>query len=229
MSFVHVSEDCYETLRYIGVAIRQFEATGQKHIGVVYRHDTLGARFCHFLGHCTLHITDDPPIRNYLWDRCHSIDDDDVTGRVMAALIASIKGGDRVPYGFVNDTQPFANNGTFVEMEIGKGLTCASFVLTIFHQSGIDLLDTQAWQIRADDIEWQTRVVHDLRRDGYTDHADAAEQYIGAFRFRPEEVAAAAAHESPPIGFEDAVKLANAILADLAAMPRHVATDVVER
>jgi hypothetical protein len=218
MSFTPISETSVQSLRFIGVAIKERTADGQRHVGILYRHDRLGARFCHFADHCDLRTADAVPTRSYVWNTCVFIDDDEINAKYMIGFISSLKGGDKIPYGFVNDAAPFATDGTFLEMEIGKGLTCASFLLTIFHQTGIKLIDTTDWQVRASDIVWQTRVVQMLRERGHTDHADAAGRFVGSFRYRPEEVAAAAVHPSPPIDFDDAASLATSIIADLAAL-----------
>jgi hypothetical protein len=231
MTFSSVHGEAYESSKWLGIAVGQPQFDGQRHVGIIYRHDTTQMKFCHFLWHHLLRTADSPPRADYVWDRCWSVDDDEFNAKFLVGYIKSIKEGQKVPFGFSNDARIFADDGTYIEMEIGRGLTCASFVMHVFEQSGIKLIQTETWQKRADDIEWQKCIVSKLREDKYFDHAEAAAKYIGSFRFRPEEVAVAAANVSPPIAFDQAISLAKEIIAELAAIqsPKSAATDIDRR
>lgn len=82
----------------------------------------------------------------------------------------------------------------------GTGLTCATFILTIFHSCGIDLIDLENWNPRSDDdsfFNYIKSIFADLRcRNKYQiseEHANSQLGDIGMKRFRPEEVAVSTA------------------------------------
>lgn len=113
----------------------------------------------------------------------------------------------RIHYGLHHAGKPFTPEGRFVGFPSeGMGFTCATFVMEVFDTFGFPLLDKETWQNRPDDIQWQAKVIEILRKRKVSQaHVDAASRYIGAFRFRPEEVAVGAADVDPPLSFADAV------------------------
>lgn len=101
-----------------------------------------------------------------------------------------------MPYSIVtNGVGEFFNlSGDISVEEAGTGLTCATFILSVFGVQGHFLLDEDSWEHRPDDSQWQTKIVECLRETGVEEkHVKAQEKYIGeAYRYRPEEVAGSA-------------------------------------
>ena len=99
------------------------------------------------------------------------------------------------------------------------GLTCATFVLAVFHSLRLPLVDPAAWPPRDEDSAWQARIVTLLRasRDPSAQaHADRVAAEIGSARFRPEEVVAAASARQLPASFAHATERAGQVLNALA-------------
>jgi hypothetical protein len=136
-------------------------------------------------------------------------------GRVFAVLISETARNPNIPYGFAFDENCFDNDGTYRPMEIGKGLTCASFVIALFHSHGYPIVKLESWKMRSEDVAWQKKILDPLRRHATFEHVNAASAYVGQFRYRPEEVAAAAVRAPPPLDFDESVRLATDILATL--------------
>lgn len=88
--------------------------------------------------------------------------------------------------------------------EHSSGLTCATYVLTLFHSNSFDLLDVKNWPSRAEDIKWFKDIIAFFVRFalflGFSakNLAHLAEE-MGCPRIRPEEAAVSLAlyHDSP--------------------------------
>lgn len=122
----------------------------------------------------------------------------------------------RIPYGFSPPTDCFDHRAlAYLVGRTRHGLTCASFVLAVFHKAGVRLVDYESWPVdRPGDREWQEMVIRKLEDAGADEsHIHALRSDIGAVRFRPEEVAAAATQ--PPCGFDVAVEVAQEIVEKL--------------
>lgn len=73
------------------------------------------------------------------------------------------------------------------------GMTCATFVLTIFNSVGIELLDWRNWKYREDDKPWFNYIILNLTKGysgGYISktHLDNVKKEENCARFRPEEI-----------------------------------------
>jgi hypothetical protein len=121
-----------------------------------------------------------------------------------------------IPYAFDSPSDCFdSETGQFLLGPSKKGLTCATFVLAIFHAVGLRLLDLTGWPKREEDARWQESIINLLRGRASQEHIDAVTSQVGAVRVRPEEVAGASAAEIHPIGFANANALAIEILQQL--------------
>ena len=76
-----------------------------------------------------------------------------------------------------------------------NGLTCATFVMTMFHSTGIDLIDVANWPHREEDNEWKKHTIDILIR--FMDYLNISDTFIqnlineeSLVRFKPQEVAA---------------------------------------
>jgi hypothetical protein len=107
-------------------------------------------------------------------------------------------------------------------LPLGKGMACASFIVSVFRSLGFQLIDEASWPSgRIVDQEWGGEwVVHGLEGDPRVphDHVAAVRNDIAQVRrFRPCDVGAAMISDNPPVQFLEAEKLANEKLAEIAA------------
>ncbi|MGA2292624.1 hypothetical protein, partial [Bradyrhizobium sp.] len=102
---------------------------------------------------------------------------------------------------------------------LGKGLTCATYIVAILKSLGFPLLLEDSWPIdRADDQLWQRAIIEELRKSGAEeDYIAVAQNDVGAKRYRPAEVVGSATNAAWPVVFSDATALAAAVLADVQA------------
>ena len=108
----------------------------------------------------------------------------------------------QVPYGFYYDEYASYDLTSGI-LSLGShesGLTCATFVMTVFHSIGIDLIDIKNWPKRPEDDDWEGRIKHLLAEhkvqvDMSKEHLEKLKFEVlqGCPRFRPEEVAVSSA------------------------------------
>lgn len=200
----------------LGVGIGAFNPNRpqQRHVGLIYRIDDSGPRFCHLAWHYIL--KDEPLPIDYHW--CAS-GLDDVNKTVMAAYVALLKKNARaVPYGidYAPPSKNFDEQGRYIIQPIGYGLTCATFILSVFASNGFKILSTKNWPDRPDDSIWQQQILDDLSERATSEHVEAAAQHVGAKRFRPEEVAAGVMSDDIPLDFPEADRIAQEIIRDIS-------------
>lgn len=110
-----------------------------------------------------------------------------------------LQGDTKIPYGFIYDEYAsYDQDGTLHLAEHETGLTCATYVMTVFHSAGIDLIDIPSWTVRPDDSNWQGSIKHWHFRNKHDVHISKEQlahlKYeTGCPRFRPEEVAVSSA------------------------------------
>ena len=129
-----------------------------------------------------------------------------------------------IPYGISSDgiESFFETDGSVANLGQGAGLTCASFLMSVFFKLGHKILDPDDWQRRESDHDWHDSVLTNLEESVHLQpqaavHAAAQRQYVGkAYRFRPEEVVGCAAiFEDDPASFEQAVNVGGLVLQDM--------------
>ncbi|MCQ9422692.1 hypothetical protein NRB16_03990 [Pseudomonas sp. LJDD11] len=116
-----------------------------------------------------------------------------------------------VQYGIgSNGFSNFFDSDHSANRELGEGLTCATFVMTVFASQHFPIIDELSWSARESDKQWQEDVLEKLvcHDSGLREHVAAQRQYVGeSFRFRPEEVAACASlYQRSPVSFDEAVR-----------------------
>ncbi len=210
------AERRFENRDFAAVAIGTTGA-GQRHLGILYRFENGQPSFLHLAWHCRLRNDSTLPSYLALWVASPAPQE---RLRQLAAVCRRIwrkhaAGG--IPYAFSHPEGLF--DGTTGELLFGPsrlGLTCASFVLAVFHAAGLPLADYDRWPAgRAGDEEWQAAIVAALRRSADPEHVKHVQGEIGAVRYRPEEVAAASACAPPPAEFSLAERLGSIIVARL--------------
>lgn len=120
------------------------------------------------------------------------------------------KNQNNVPYGIGSDNFAafFDGEGHVANRNPGTGLTCATFLMSVFASQLYPVIDEKTWQSRADDKDWQERVLSWLARyPELAEHVAEQRKSVGvAYRYRPEEVAACSAmYDDTPFAFADAV------------------------
>jgi hypothetical protein len=117
-----------------------------------------------------------------------------------------------IPYAFRHGKNDRFNNRTGELMLVdGLGLTCSTFVLTVFESVYLPLINFDTWENRPDDNERHQRLL-DMMRNGIPpmippaepEHVAAVAAQLPCIRVRPEEVAAAGMSDSRSIEFRRA-------------------------
>lgn len=79
-----------------------------------------------------------------------------------------------------------------------NGLTCSTFVMTMFHSVGIDLIDVSTWPHREEDKIWKAKTLNLLIK--YMQYLKIPDRFIqklieekSLVRYKPQEVAASSA------------------------------------
>jgi hypothetical protein len=189
------------------------------HVGLLYRLNSAEPKLLHLGWHHELY-EDDTIRRGYAWTACVGFAGSE--GRDLASWLQKVYRANvgRIPYGI--NYWPgacFDEDGVFTPSHDGLGLTCATFVMALFEAKSYPIINIGSWKSRADDEEWFNNVVDDLknRSSASQEHIDAQIAAIGnAVRFRPLEVAAAAAiYDEDPIAFEQAVPISEQFKSDL--------------
>lgn len=110
------------------------------------------------------------------------------------------KGQKDIPYGFLyDDYARIEPDGTLILAGQECGLTCATFVLTLFHSQGFDLVDLNSWNSRDEDRSWFYQIISYFIDKFFTKgkmslyHIKRLLSEVGCPRFRPEEIAVSSA------------------------------------
>ena len=157
----------------------------------------------HLAWHGPRQLKNDDPLGSYLWIQPPF---DEYRLRQVAAMCRRIfrkNEANGLPYGFGLRNDAFdTQTGEYLMNDSPYGLTCASFVLAVFHVTGLPLADYATWpRGRPDDRTWQQSIVATLSRTPNNQvHVERICKDIGidTVRFHPSEVAASAAQAQVP-------------------------------
>jgi hypothetical protein len=124
----------------------------------------------------------------------------------MARLVFRANSLESIPYGFSPYSGYFNPKGEIGPKAAGWGLTCATFILAVFDLAGVQLVRGQSWPEREEDREWQRRMITQLALRQTASptppsHVKEMRRDVGEKRFRPLEVAGAAAANTYPVEF----------------------------
>ncbi|MCX7087054.1 MAG: hypothetical protein NTV00_03260 [Methylococcales bacterium] len=198
----------------IGIAIgRPDFQRDQQHIGILFIDQDQLPKCLHLAWHFDLR-KDTPNPKKYLWLNVPI----DPINKIHLATVCELifqSNIDRIPYGISMEGTGFSEDGTFITEHKFAGLTCATFVIQVFHSQGYKIVDVENWCERDDDKVWQSSILRCLEEGGASaEHVEFQRQQIpkGAARFRPEEVAAAASLPGQPYGLEHIIEPAKQIL-----------------
>lgn len=180
----------------------------QRHIGLLYV--SSGAqrlRMAHLAWHHRLE--DDEPPTGGIWLDVGLDDNNALALASYCEMVVDKSREAQIPYGlqYIPDGLD-PRTGAWLG-DAGEGLTCATFVMAVFQAYHVPLLSAEGWPLRPEDERWQLKIVELLGRPGTAaapDHIARQRKYIGeALRFRPEEVAAAAASSDRPLHHDVAI------------------------
>ena len=123
----------------------------------------------------------------------------------MSHCVADLaEAGEPPAYGFEFQETGFDSTGHLRLGPADHGLTCTTFVMSVFAYARVPLVDTTTWQTRDDDVEAQRQLFKMLRNEprASRQHLQAVQQEIGCMRYRPEEILAASTLVPPQALFK---------------------------
>ncbi|NOX09766.1 MAG: hypothetical protein GXP22_09840 [Gammaproteobacteria bacterium] len=208
-------DNSFDNIEHIGIAITDV-SEAQNHIGILYKiSEEQSVQILHLGWNRLLlnQIASDKP--KYLWLHCGLDPYSKSSLAAFCQLVIDVNGRDRINYGIDLVGHGFEHStGKWVPKKLSDGLTCASFIMEIFSAQGHILIDLETWESRDSDAQWQDYILTLLSEELGNDHSYIIEQRekIGCYRFRPEEVAAAAAQDSYPVSFNDCVRFSQEIV-----------------
>lgn len=196
----HSGSNSVSQMGVLGVFV-EADGSNLKHVGLLYRDsDTQDVRKLHLAWH--FRLTEEPCNDSFWWIQ-PGIDEERLIQVAAIGRKVWRSNGTRVPYGFSHPNDAFdANTGQLLFGPTRHGLTCASFVLAVFHCAGLPLIDYNDWPTRHDDGAWQQWIVDLLERHGSDmAHVTSVRGQVGAVRYRPGEVAGASIEKLIPTTF----------------------------
>lgn len=189
----------------------------QRHVGILHRKQGSPPELLHLAWHCRLQNDANIPGYMSLWVLPNA---KPRRLRQLAAYCRRVWNTNRqggVPYAFSRpDGALDVTTGRFLIGPSQFGLTCATFVLAVFHATGLQLVNYAEWPVdRLGDKEWQLAILEKLEGHSDNSHLEHVRSEIGSVRYRPEEVAAAATVAPPAATFQVVADLANSILGQI--------------
>ncbi len=214
------SERPFHEIQGAAIAITSVDED-QRHVGILHKEQSSGqVLLLHLAWHLALKAG--PPKACYAWvdPPIHEARGRQVAARCRQVFRANER---RLPYAFSPPNDCFDPvTGKYLFGPTRHGLTCATFVLAVFQSAGIRLVDDTTWpRSRQGDDEWREKILAALRNPQITrpvaskEHLAAIQREADLVRFRPEDVAGAAATDFVPASFEDVRPHAEEILQKL--------------
>lgn len=189
----------------LGFAIKRV-SDNQNHIGVLYTSSEDGVMFCHLAWHHQ--FRDEPPKSGYHWGNSGlDVDRARLANRLFRSIAKNKDNASAIPYGFDVEADGFDKlDGAYILSNEGHGMTCATFVLSVFDALRIPILDLTEFTGCYEDDGWRDHILTALRKNGAsTKHCDAIEKKEVAVRVKPEHVAAGMLSNRPPAPPEEFV------------------------
>lgn len=184
------------------------------HIGIVYRDEAEEVVMLHLAFHHQLRRNELP--HGYCWVNIAGIDER--TKEIALAFLELVGLHSEVPYSFDMTGITFnRTTGRIQGGENGEGLTCASFIVAVLAEIGIDLIDLSDWPIdREVDLEFHRMVVEMLREMDANDHADRVSSQRNFKRMMPLEVGVAAGLPGHPHSHRDIAEIVSQAASEFA-------------
>lgn len=197
----------------------------QRHVAMIYRAENSKLMLLHLGWHHQLYHEQWNGV--YYWLEFCGLDRElQETFADWAVLVADASPGTPIPYSIIfRPGRNFDVDGRFINLNDGSGLTCATFLLALFNDYDLPLIDTSSWPVsRSGDLTWVRKILRMLRRQinlnllPSWDWVEQAKRRHKLRRFRPEEVfAAAALFTGESLNFSDIEPLGVAVNAAVPA------------
>ena len=200
----------FGAIEFVALSIRRPAPSPYAHVGLLYKNLEDQVRLSHLLWHCHFRGDDAPTLQDY-WIEPHF---NDIVLEQLAAFLVyraeqEIRG--EIPYSILRQGESFDEQGRYEHGDIGKGLTCATYILAAFEAIQIPLLDYSTWESgRPEDQQWFEEIIQLLAEaipPVSEEHIAAQREALpNVVRFRPEEVAGAfSIFSDHPLTFEEVV------------------------
>lgn len=200
--------------------------TRQKHVGLVYRAHNSRIMLLHLGWHHKLYHEEWDG--KYHWLELNGLDRElQETFADWAVMVADASPGTPIPYSVIfRPGRNFDQDGHFINLNDGSGLTCATFLLALFSDFDLPLVDISDWPAsRKGDFTWLRKILKLLRKYEVRRNRMPKWEWLEQFRnrhqlkrFRPEEVfVTAALFFGEPLKFsvvESAGSKVNAVIPD---------------
>ena len=120
-----------------------------------------------------------------------------------------------IPYAFRHGNNDRFNRQTGELMLVDSlGLTCSTFVLTVFESVYLPLIEFNGWEIGTEDKTRHVQLLHDMTTGfpqygippAVPDQVAAVAADLPCIRVRPEETVAAAMFSNRSVGFQEAAR-----------------------
>jgi len=202
MDIKSVFNSSFDQIDTVCLAIARLDINrDQQHTGLLY-FDGDRVNFLHLAWHDAL--LQDSPDKDYLWLDIPLDPANKIHFATYCAMVYE-NNKDGIPYGLSLDGSDFSVDGNFIQNEPHVGLTCATFVLRIFHAQGFNIIDFERWPSKKEDKKWQLKIIGILKKYVSSEYFNSQYEKIlsGVARFKPEEIVVAGVLENPPFGSEE--------------------------
>lgn len=200
---VYFPEQPYEVCVFFGEPQKD-----QLHCGIAYDDSENNKKFniLHLAMHNDLRHEDKIPTRKDKYF-CVKPNINEIRLSMVAAMCRRIVKREKklnIPYGLLYDGGTISEEQGIINVgSHAQGLTCATFVMSMFKTCGIDLIDLENWKSRPKDKIWHSKIIsvlvaYQVNYSITDEHIKNVKNEIGCARFRPEEVAASSFFRNPP-------------------------------
>jgi hypothetical protein len=225
---LEIAKDC----PFIAITFGSFGS----HLGVAFQSANDGVQVLHLAAHYDLR-TDTFPPPGQCWIAAPVLLPP-LTAKAIVGVIRSLaKRTPKIPYGlnFLKANGSFDSSGRYKAPKGSLGLTCATFITTLFDDLRAPLVKQDTWQEQPANTKWAHAVCDSLARSGNVshEHIEAVKSNIDGLRIRPEEVAVAAdaPYTTKPIDYWSASSNAHSVmqvLIDSCPVPPSIYQAVME-
>ncbi|MDP3445701.1 MAG: hypothetical protein Q8T08_22805 [Ignavibacteria bacterium] len=197
----------------IAVIVGKSHFDGQLHSGIVFKYKE-EVKVIHLAFHKRLYLENESDFVSHN-DGYHWVKTVDIPLPRQIAIAAfcrriyNLSNIRPIAYGFNYENSRFTNEGYFILGKNEIGLTCASFVLAVFHESKVPLIDISQWVSREDDATYREMVLAFIKtkadesnNEDLKKHYQKMSQEKVIFRYRPEEVAVSSSYSIRPQPFD---------------------------
>lgn len=200
-----------------GLAIAFSAVHPSGHAGVVFC-DALGIpRLLHYCGGPDAKIEKISGNLEYVWATPKLLEEQVLQMTALCDLAASSNLSLSYRFRFSEQAKFHDRAGQlyFIPTAECPGLTCATFIMLLFLQCGVKLLDIERWRNSDEDTEFMHRFIRDQIAPRYPHLVQVFSQDLGAKRFRPDDVIASALFEHIPTSFRN-TRLAGPVIREYA-------------